>query len=82
MNRRLFFTSLVLGPAALQIALKAKETGALRPVVFKPYARYLPAYGSRIDADSLAILPPVIYPVGRPVSRWGHSYHFVHRLPS
>jgi len=60
------------------------------PEAGKPWQDQIKAHkDSRIDAASLAVVPPIGYPVGRPLSKWGPGariperrqgeYHFMDR---
>lgn len=53
------------------------------PEVGKPIQDQIKVHkDSRIDAASLAILPPMGYPVGRPPSRWGAGARIPERRPN
>jgi len=48
----------------------------------KPWQDQIKAHrDSRIDAASLAIIPPIMYPIGRPPARWGAGARIPERRP-
>jgi hypothetical protein len=52
------------------------------PEPAKPYQDQIKAHrDARIDAASYAILPPMMYPVGRPPGRWGAGARVPERRP-
>ncbi len=49
----------------------------------KPWQDQIKAHkDSRIDAASIAVIPPLLYPVGRPPSRWGPGARIPERRPN
>ncbi len=49
----------------------------------KPWQDQIKAHkDSRIDAASIAVIPPLLYPIGRPPSRWGPGARIPERRPN
>jgi len=49
----------------------------------KPWQDQIKAHkDSRIDAASIAVIPPLMYPIGRPPSRWGPGARIPERRPN